>query len=341
MTQFTGDDFLAYTLANPEGISSPCERKLPDGSRLIVSDTGVMTLEPANEVAPVDLVLSCGVHGNETAPMELVRDMVSDLIHGRLTLGVRLLVIIGNPVAATKAQRFDEVNLNRLFSGAHANHQGHEAERALNLEAAVDRFFDYGGAGRSRCHYDLHTAIRGSEHEKFAVHPFMDGKPYSDTQLGFLTACGIEAVLFSNKPSTTFSYYSKGAHGAAAFTLELGKVHAFGDNDLSRFTRIDQALRLLITEGRFARGDWKQELVCFDVCHELLKDADDFALNFSDDLNNFALFNKGELVAFSSAKEYRARESREAIVFPNANVPVGGRAALMLKAVEPDEVDVI
>lgn len=340
MSRFTDSDFLRYTLDNPTGISEPCQRTLPDGSQLTVHASGILSVEPAQPRKALDLVLSCGVHGNETAPMELVRDMISDLLDGTLPIGVRLLVLIGNPVAANISQRFDEINMNRLFSGNHANYDCWEATRAAELEQAITDFFAKGGEGRERCHYDLHTAIRGSEHEKFAVHPFMDGAPYNNEQLGFLAACGINAVLFANKPTTTFSYSSSNQHGAHAFTLELGKVYPFGQNDLSRFNKIDSALRQLINDGSFQQADWHQNLLCFNVCHELIKEADDFALEISDDVNNFATFSKGATVSRCSAGDYQAQVDDEAIVFPNANVPIGGRAALMLARTQPEDVPV-
>jgi len=341
MSRFSDSDFLRYTLDNPTGISEPSQRTLPDGSQLSVSASGIMTLEPAAPAGELDLVLSCGVHGNETAPMELVRDMVADLLEGRLKLGVRLLILIGNPVAANISQRFDQVNMNRLFNGSHRQHECWEATRAAELEQAVSDFFAAGGEGRERSHYDLHTAIRGSEHEKFAVHPFINDQPYSNEQLGFLAACGINAVLFANKPATTFSYSSSHQHGAHAFTLELGKVYPFGQNDLSRFSKIDSALRQLIEAGSYAQADWQQELLCFNVCHELVKEADDFALEIADDVNNFATFTKGQRVSRSSAGDYLAQVEDEAIVFPNANVPIGGRAALMLAQAKPGDIQII
>lgn len=340
MSRFTASDFLRYTLDNPTGISESTQRTLADGSQLTVSASGILTVEPAQPAAALDLVLSCGVHGNETAPMELIRDMISDLLDGTLTPAVRLLVLIGNPVAANLSQRFEQVNMNRLFSSSHQQFDCWEAQRAAELEQAISDFYSNGVTGSQRCHYDLHTAIRGSEYEKFAVHPFIDGAPCSDQQLSFLAACGINAVLFANKPATTFSYSSSHRHGAHAFTLELGKVYPFGHNDLSRFTQINQALRALISTGLFPQGCWQQQLVCFDVCHELLKDADDFELDISTDVKNFAAFKQGERVAHSSAGEYCAQADGEAIVFPNANVPLGGRAALMLTATAPQEIKV-
>lgn len=60
-------------------------------------------------------ILSAGIHGNETAPVELLDAIVDDIIDGQLTPIVRLLVILGNPAALAQQSRFVETNLNRLF----------------------------------------------------------------------------------------------------------------------------------------------------------------------------------------------------------------------------------
>lgn len=44
-------------------------------------------------------MLSAGIHGNETAPIELLNQLVNDLLSGSRTLAVRLLVVLGNPAA--------------------------------------------------------------------------------------------------------------------------------------------------------------------------------------------------------------------------------------------------
>jgi len=59
-----------------------------------------------------------------------------------------------------------------------------------------------------RLHYDLHTAIRSSEIEKFAVYPYLHTRSWSKQQLAFLESCDIEAVLLSNQPAGTFSWES-------------------------------------------------------------------------------------------------------------------------------------
>ena len=100
-----------------------------------------------------DVVLSSGVHGNETAPIEICDKMIRQLLAGEMALDVRLLFIFGNPASMNIAQRFVEENMNRLFSGGHSQDQGNgpglinkERERALLLENTVREFFEAGGS---------------------------------------------------------------------------------------------------------------------------------------------------------------------------------------------------
>ena len=48
---------------------------------------------------------------------------------------------------------------------------------------SITEFFEY--AAYEKLHYDMHTAIRASKNEKFAVYPFMHGRPHSKEQLSF------------------------------------------------------------------------------------------------------------------------------------------------------------
>ncbi|MDP5208001.1 succinylglutamate desuccinylase/aspartoacylase family protein, partial [Alishewanella sp. SMS9] len=84
----------------------------------------------------------------------------------------------------------------------------------------VTRFYEGAPANEPRCLYDLHTAIRGSRFEKFAVYPFLHGKPWRKQQLQFLAACDVHTVLMMQTPASTFSYYASHSHGADAFTIE-------------------------------------------------------------------------------------------------------------------------
>ena len=276
--------------------------------------------------------MSVGIHGNETGPIELVNQLLTSILEGRLSLRIRLLVIIGNPVAANLGKRFCDVNLNRLFSGAWQSYDGFESERAKRLEQAVSDF--YAGASEKpnqlKLHYDLHTAIRGSVHEKFAVCPFVEDSIYNQTQLAFLAASGIDAILLSHQPTTTFSYYSYAVHDAHAFTIELGKVFPFGQNDLSRFIELEKSLICLLSEGSFLQNSLSDVRI-FDVVTALVKDDESYELSIKDDVKNFTQFDKGYRLAHSNRSKYVIEKEGDAIVFPNIKLPIGQRAGLIVR----------
>ncbi|WP_245849813.1 succinylglutamate desuccinylase [Oceanimonas doudoroffii] len=327
------NDFLALSRRHPWHLE-PFTETLPDGTRAEVWDTGVICLEPALP-AQRDLVISCGIHGNETAPIELCERLLQQLVSGRLRCRQRLLLIFGHPAAMNAGVRELKENLNRLFSGAHARGgvESQERQRAAALEGYVTRFFDAREDGE-RLHYDLHTAIRPSLHEKFVVHPFTHGAPYSSSQLGLLQAAGINTILLSQAPTTTFSYFSARRFGAQAFTIELGKVMPFGQNDLGRLTALEQCLTALIsTPGWQPPAPDLARLEVFDVCQEIVKQSENFRLNFSKDVSNFTTFEAGTLLATDGERRWCAQSDGEAVVFPNADVAPGQRAALMVTPV--------
>ncbi|ETX10623.1 succinylglutamate desuccinylase [Marinomonas ushuaiensis DSM 15871] len=326
------NDFLALTLANQDGLA-PFQFSFPSGIGF-VEETGILRLEP-KEKSSINLVLSVGIHGNETGPIELLNSLVKSILNGQLKLSIRLLVIIGNPVAANLAKRFCDVNLNRLFSGAWKSYEGFEAKRAKRLELAVSDFYAMANSGseQMRLHYDLHTAIRGSVHEKFAVSPFVENAIYNKAQFGFLASSGIQAVLLSHQPTTTFSYYSYSVHGAHSFTVELGKVCSFGQNDLSRFADLEKSLIFLIENSVLSQKPLSDVNV-FSVLNDLIKDDESYELSINDDVKNFTQFEKDYVLANSKKSQYQVEKTGDAIVFPNTNLPVGQRAGLIVRPIE-------
>ncbi len=86
-------------------------------------------------------ILSAGVHGNETAPIELLLQLTHDLSQGRQPLTQALLIVFGNLPAIRAARRYLHNDLNRLFGGRHlAVTPGNESRRAFALEQAVQAF---------------------------------------------------------------------------------------------------------------------------------------------------------------------------------------------------------
>lgn len=88
------------------------------------------------------VVLSAGVHGNETAPIELLSHLCTDLFAGRLNLAVRLLLVLGNPYAMRQGKRYVHDDVNRMFCGGYKTlGVSEESKRAEVLEQVVTNFF--------------------------------------------------------------------------------------------------------------------------------------------------------------------------------------------------------
>jgi len=317
--------FLKATLDKPFA-AQPHNLELKSGVRFEFLETGILRVSPAQK-GGYRVVISCGIHGNETAPIEMVEQLFTEIKCGDLQIQHELLLIIGNPPAANQATRFVEENLNRLFSGKHASSSTLEAQRAKLIEHYVRDFFKQGD--EPRLHYDLHTAIRGSELEKFAVYPYLQNRSWSSAQIAFLEHCGLQAVLLSSKPAGTFSYFTSNSFGADSFTVELGKVRKFGENTMSDFEAAIQGLRELISgQEDFQRQP--KHIQAFSVIEEVIKRSDAFKLHFADNAKNFTAFPKGSVLASDVDYEYRTKQDGERFVFPISNVPVGQRAMLVV-----------
>lgn len=296
---------------------------------------GVVELTPARPQERIgDIVLSAGVHGDETAPIEVLDRILCDIDRGALPLAARVLVIFGNPDAMRVHRRYLDYDMNRLFSGKHTEYSDHaEGRRARLLERLVGEFFENSPpAARPlrREHYDLHTAIRRSLFERFALLPFQGERPFSPAIIRWLAASGVDALMLHSKPSETFSSFC-GSFGADSCTLELGKVRPFGQNDLSRFAGIDRGLRELLSgvASDLNRAD-AAPIRVFRVADEIIKRSEQFELLVDDDIPNFTAFPRGTLLARDGGYEYVVRHDMERIVFPNRNVKPGLRAGLMV-----------
>jgi succinylglutamate desuccinylase len=324
------DDFLAYTLAatRPAGIET--QGTCAGGVHWSWLDDGILVMEPATpEEGTRSVLASAGVHGDETAPIELLSGLVRDIARGDAALTCRLLVILGNVDAMRDACRYRDDDLNRLFSGRHQQvPHSHEAPRAAALEQAATRFFaEASHEPGARWHIDMHTAIRASAFEQFALLPHT-GKPFSRAMFEWLGEAGISVVLLHTFRGNTYSHFTAQACGAEACTLELGKVRPFGQNDLTRFAGADRALRHLLagTHGQ-AQADMPR---AFTVIDQITKQSDAFELLVTADVPNFTPFAKDTLLARDGEYRYIVRHDEERLVFPNATVKPGLRAGLMV-----------
>nr|WP_314490129.1 succinylglutamate desuccinylase [uncultured Pseudomonas sp.] len=301
-----------------------------EGVRLRWLGEGALEVRPPEALDNgLDLLLSAGIHGNETAPIELLDALIADIAGGTLKPRARVLFLFGNPPAIRRGERYLEQDINRLFNGRHAAASGAEALRAAELEQFARVFFSL--PGRTRLHYDLHTAIRGSKIEQFALYPFKAGRRHSRRELVRLEAAGVQAVLLQRKPSTTFSAFTYEQLEAEAFTLELGKARPFGHNGQVNLDRLRQRLWQLIEGCEPPLDAELQSLQLFGVAREIIKHSEHFRLHLPDDIENFAELAPGYLLAEDLAQtRWVVEEQGARIIFPNPHVKNGLRAGLLI-----------
>ena len=320
---------LELTLAGRE----PAEKTqlTVDGVRMRWLTEGALEVRPPEaRDNGMDLLLSAGIHGNETAPIELLDRLLQAIARGVIKPRARILFLFGNPGAMRTGARFVEEDLNRLFSGRHESSSGPEALRACELEHLAETFFSL--PERSRLHYDLHTAIRGSKIEQFALYPYKEGRAHSRTELSRLRAAGMEAVLLQNKPSIVFSAYTYDQLGAEAFTLELGKARPFGQNGGVNVERLELRLQQMIEGAEPPADDSLEGLQLFSVAREVIKHSDGFILHLPADVENFCELPKGYLLAQDTGKiRWVIEEEGARIIFPNPKVKNGLRAGMIIE----------
>ncbi len=288
---------------------------------------GVLKFTP-HKKTDEQLVVSVGIHGNETAPIEITWDILQQIKREEINPKLEVLFIFGHTKAMLEHKRFLDFNLNRLFSGNFANHQGAcEAPRAQALEEVVRQFF----SGPKRWHLDLHTAIRGSHHERFAVRPYYsEDSMVTENELNLCASMGVEAILKSTSPATTFAGFSAGKLSAQSFTVELGQVKRFGENDLSRFQMAKETIKKILSTGSCNISSDRPLPLIYNVTKELINDSEEYEFYLAEDYLNFNPLEEGQLIERNSSGELKAKAG-QSVVFPNPKVPIGQRTGLLVE----------
>ena len=304
------------------------------GFKVALPAPGIMTVS-AVQPGRAGVVVSVGVHGDETGPIEMLAHVLDALSHEASKLAVNLMVCVGNIDAIRAGTRFIDADLNRMFRpvrGALAD--AAEAARADVLIGVTQAFF--ADAGEERWHLDLHTAIRPSVFPTFAIVPELIAPERRRALVDWLGQAAIGAVVINPSSAGTYSYYSAEHHGAAASTVELGRIGTLGQNDLTQFAQVAVALNALL------RGDGAtsvnptsaQAPQLFRVAQEVIKLSDEFSMTVGGATHNFTAMQRGEIIATDGATTYVVGHDEELVVFPNPNVRVGLRAALMVVRTE-------
>ena len=116
---------------------------LGNNVRVELWDNGVLYFHPQGDSLQNSLLLTAGVHGNETAPIEIIDQLVTDIFAGEIVVKHNLLIVIANPEAINAGSREVDENMNRLFSSnfTHQTDQSIERHRSQRLMELSQDFF--------------------------------------------------------------------------------------------------------------------------------------------------------------------------------------------------------
>lgn len=285
-------------------------------------DEGVYAIRGKGASGAIPLILSAGVHGDETAPVQVLESLQQQLLQRAVIPRRPLLLIIANQPALLNGKRFMQVNMNRLF-GAPVRPPGYETKRVLALEGYCRDFADLYGVG---WHLDLHSTIKPSRHEHFALMPACN-RHYDDAWAPLLAHRGFTALVRQNTPAFTFSNFTCTKLGFESFTLECGAVRG---SSASVPSVLRPLLMALLEEDPFAApGD--AQLARFEVAIDLVKRSAAFRFLVDEQCDNFTTFPRDTALAQDSDVVVSAPCDDCALLFANSEVPVGDRAGLVLR----------
>jgi succinylglutamate desuccinylase len=325
------EDFLKITLDGKQPDIQNGENKYLKWKWI---DEGIIYFKPYkyNDKA---IIVSAGIHGNETAPIEIINQICTDLIKGNILLTSSLLVVLGNPYAMRIGKRFVDNDMNRMFCGGRVGLEStQETRRAEKIEQYVHQYIALLPSNTKIYHYDLHTAIRESILPTFALLPFKR-ENYDSALLESLTEARLNAVVFHNSAGKTFSSYTSDHFGAHSCTLELGKARPFYENNLEEFSATKNMLINFIM-GKKSSNLIKERPRYFKVIHSIIKINESFSLNLLESSPNFSVFKKNDIVYQQDGEKYMVESSELSILFPNPNVKLGLRAGILVEEVNYD-----
>ena len=290
--------------------------------------SGVLTVKAATpDAGRPSVLVSVGVHGDETGPIEMVAWLVEALSRTPEALAVDLMLCVGNIDAIRLAKRFVDADLNRMFRAERGALAGtFEAGRADVLIDVTRAFFE--GSGPQRWHLDLHTAIRPSHYPMFAIVPELIADRARESLIAWMGEAGIQAIIMNPASAGTYSYFTSEHLGAAGTTVELGRVGTLGQNDLSQFADAAKALERLL-RGQPA-GQAKTAPHVFATARSIMKLSDAFSMRVGRETWNFTPMKRGEVIALDGDTVYTVEHEEELVVFPNPDVRVGLRAGIMV-----------
>lgn len=249
------------------------------------------------------LAIFAGVHGNETAGVFALQDLLPKIT---IPKG-KLYLVFANPPAIKANVRMLEKNLNRCFSGDNTG-TSYEDNRARELMVVLDE---------CDALLDLHMFYDD------------DGQPFAiceDDSIELASKFDVD-IISTNwsevEPGGTDSYmYHQGKVGICIECGPISKAAQYKDfaiNTIYQFLEYygmaDRIVEYSVSPKRIIRA--KQAV---------FKTSKDFVL--SQNLGNFDRLSEGQVVAVDETTKYTSKAG-ECIIFPHYNARVGEEAYII------------
>jgi succinylglutamate desuccinylase len=310
-----------------DSASFPREYKTDDGLCLRLHDAGVLeVIPPEMDEQTKHIVISCGIHGKDAGPVEIVNRIVCDIESGLQQVQAHCLFVIAHIEAIKQNVQYIEEDLELLFDDQ-ARDPSIELAIADNLKICLQTFWKETPLS-SRWHFDLHSTLHPSRHHTFVISPKVRHPVRPQALVDFIELAHIEAIVLANAPSTSFSWYTADCFAACALKIELGLASRLGQSDLENYEMFDLALRGFIADEPC--NHQPKKTVGYRISRTIVRMHENFDFLFPEDIENFTTFVHGEVFGHDGDKPLMAKNEGEAILFPNRYVSVGEPAAVMV-----------
>ncbi|MER2493731.1 succinylglutamate desuccinylase [Catenovulum sediminis] len=338
--------YLQAIQLNSPWLNVQGEVVLVDSSRIKQLAPGIIYYQPSRLCEHNDsaVILSCGLHGDETAPIEILSLFLRELVSAKIKCIRPCVIIFANILAIQRGVRFIETNLNRLFALDNREHTyqtsfesvgNYETKRANLIKQQIEFLLK---DKNSLIHLDLHASIQRSRYPLFAVMPYIEktkARPEpSVANVISSVSLKVDAIIYSSQASNTFSYYTANKYAANAATVEVGSIRKFGENDDKlRNKLINHLQKLVVCRASRLSSDIIYSANYFKTSDVVVKDFNDFQFVLAKPIENFTAIKKGQVFAFDQVKQYIASQDGF-ICFANEEVEVGERALVIFEKMD-------
>ncbi|AIT08841.1 hypothetical protein LO80_01840 [Candidatus Francisella endociliophora] len=317
--------------------------KLENGNLIKYYSDGIVAIFPAIKTSQKAMIVSAGIHGDETGAVELVYKLFNSLLNGTV-ISRPLMIILGNLDAIKQGTRQVETNLNRCFDDDELSlNSSMEHKRALDIITAIDEFKEELDAKDISIEMllDLHSYVYPDyfsqyhdDKTQFAI--CVKEQPYSLNHEQILSACNLGKVITDiDMKGTLVSFIVKRYPYITSMVFELGHAHKLGKNNPLDLKNIADYIYAQVSETYNKNKQINpQQIERYKFCPPVIKNNETFELNSNICLRNFTKYEKGTVLAYENGEViYRMPSNNHTVLFPWPTRLVGAAGTYILEKI--------